>query len=129
MTTTCTYLQQLTQVSDVAHGPLVFSRQLINVIDAADNHYSSKFHFADFCFIFDPAMCENHIELQHTKKGWMTCNFTPFSTVFQSHQDNGRVIMKGKLGMEPHVQLKRFLLPGDTNPGMLGSQPALNPLS
>ena len=24
MTTTCTYLQQLTQVSDVAHGPLVF---------------------------------------------------------------------------------------------------------
>ena len=25
MTTTCTYLQQLTQVSDVAHGPLVFS--------------------------------------------------------------------------------------------------------
>ena len=23
MTTTCTYLQQLTQVSDVAHGPLV----------------------------------------------------------------------------------------------------------
>ena len=25
MTTTCTYLQQLTQVSDVAHGPLVLS--------------------------------------------------------------------------------------------------------
>ena len=24
MTTTCTYLQQLTQVSDVAHGPLVW---------------------------------------------------------------------------------------------------------
>ena len=24
MTTTCTYIQQLTQVSDVAHGPLVF---------------------------------------------------------------------------------------------------------
>ena len=24
MTTTCTYLQQLTQVSDVAHGPLVY---------------------------------------------------------------------------------------------------------
>ena len=27
MTTTCTYLQQLTQVSDVAHGPLVLSYQ------------------------------------------------------------------------------------------------------
>ena len=26
MTTTCTYLQQLTQVSDVAHGPLVLSK-------------------------------------------------------------------------------------------------------
>ena len=25
MTTTCTYLQQLTQVSDVAHGPLVYA--------------------------------------------------------------------------------------------------------
>ena len=27
MTTTCTYLQQLTQVSDVAHGPLVSGNQ------------------------------------------------------------------------------------------------------
>ena len=27
MTTTCTYLQQLTQVSDVAHGPLVFKKE------------------------------------------------------------------------------------------------------
>ena len=30
MTTTCTYLQQLTQVSDVAHGPLVFSSSEMN---------------------------------------------------------------------------------------------------
>ena len=29
MTTTCTYLQQLTQVSDVAHGPLVFCLQCV----------------------------------------------------------------------------------------------------
>ena len=28
MTTTCTYLQQLTQVSDVAHGPLVYFTSL-----------------------------------------------------------------------------------------------------
>ena len=27
--------------------------------------------------------------------GWMTCDFTSFSTVFQSYQANGRVIMKG----------------------------------
>ena len=27
--------------------------------------------------------------------GWMTCDFTSFSTVFQSYQDGGRLIMKG----------------------------------
>ena len=27
--------------------------------------------------------------------GWMTCEFTSFSTVFQSYQDDGRMIMKG----------------------------------
>ena len=27
--------------------------------------------------------------------GWMTCDFTSFSTVFQSYQDDGRLIMKG----------------------------------
>ena len=27
--------------------------------------------------------------------GWMTCEFTFFSTVFKSYQDDGRVIMKG----------------------------------
>ena len=26
--------------------------------------------------------------------GWMVCNFTPFSTVFQSYQEDGWVIMK-----------------------------------
>ena len=30
MTTTCTYLQQLTQVSDVAHGPLVYLVQILS---------------------------------------------------------------------------------------------------
>ena len=27
--------------------------------------------------------------------GWMTCDFTPFSTVFKSYQDDGRRIMEG----------------------------------
>ena len=27
--------------------------------------------------------------------GWMTCNFMSFSTVFQSYQDDGQMIMKG----------------------------------
>ena len=26
--------------------------------------------------------------------GWMTCDFTSFLTVFQSYQDDGRMIMK-----------------------------------
>ena len=26
--------------------------------------------------------------------GWMTCDFTSFTTVFQSYQDDGRLIMK-----------------------------------
>ena len=29
------------------------------------------------------------------KDGWMTYNFTSFSTAFQSYQDDGRMIMKG----------------------------------
>ena len=27
--------------------------------------------------------------------GWMICDFTSFSTVFQSYQDDGRMIMEG----------------------------------
>ena len=27
--------------------------------------------------------------------GWMTCDFTSFSTVFQSYQDDGKLILKG----------------------------------
>ena len=33
--------------------------------------------------------------------GWMTCDFTAFSTVFQSYQDYGRMIMKGCLQWNP----------------------------
>ena len=32
-----------------------------------------------------------------TIDGWVTCDFTSFSTVFQSYQDNGRLIMKGRV--------------------------------
>ena len=46
MTTTCTYLQQLTQVSDVAHGPLVLlSYTLLN---SQDDHLESI--YCIFCF-------------------------------------------------------------------------------
>ena len=33
--------------------------------------------------------------------GQMTCNFISFSTVFQSHQDNERLIIKGCVQLNP----------------------------
>ena len=33
--------------------------------------------------------------------GWMTCDFTSFSTVFQSYQDDGQMIMKGCVQWDP----------------------------
>ena len=33
--------------------------------------------------------------------GWMTCEFTFFSTVFQSYQDVGQMIMKGCVQWNP----------------------------
>ena len=33
--------------------------------------------------------------------GWMTCDFTSFSTVFQSYQDDGSMIMKGCVQWNP----------------------------
>ena len=37
--------------------------------------------------------------------GWMTCDFTDFSTEFQSYQDDGRMIMKGCLQWNPCLRL------------------------
>ena len=47
MTTTCTYLQQLTQVSDVAHGPLVF--QLIRRIFGPNK--DDSYQHSRMCFL------------------------------------------------------------------------------
>ena len=33
--------------------------------------------------------------------GWMICYFTFFSTVFESYQDDGRIIMKGYVQWNP----------------------------
>ena len=57
----------------------------------------------------------NELLLHH---GWMTCNFSSFSIVFQSYQDDEKVIMKG-CGEKPHLWLGRFppqLKPGTTRP-------------
>ena len=40
-------------------------------------------------------LCELKILVSKKDDGWMTCNFTPFSTLFQSYQDDGQMIMKG----------------------------------
>ena len=53
---------------------------------------------------------------------WATYDFTSFSTVFQSYQDDGRVIMKDH-AMEPSLHLKSFV-PLDR----LISSPKLNSL-
>ena len=33
--------------------------------------------------------------------GWMICDFTSFSTLFQSYQDDGRIIIKGCVQWNP----------------------------
>ena len=33
--------------------------------------------------------------------GWMTCDFTSSSTLYQSHQDSGQMIMKGSVHRNP----------------------------
>ena len=53
--------------------------------------------------------------------GWMTCNFTSFLTVFQSHQDDGPVIMKGYMQLDPvyngkDLCLKRSLIQAGLEP-------------
>ena len=35
------------------------------------------------------------------ENGWMTCNFSSFSTVFQSYQDDGQVIIEGCVQLNP----------------------------
>ena len=45
----------------------------------------------DILFFF---ACLN-FESTSSKDGWMICDFTSFSTVFQSYQDDGRMITKG----------------------------------
>ena len=44
--------------------------------------------------------------------GWMCCDFTCFSTVFQSYQNDGRLIMKA-LCNEPRLWMRIFRLEGD----------------
>ena len=45
------------------------------------------------CYLGDH-IAGDHIPMDMTCDGWITCNFMSFSTVFQSYKDDGREIMK-----------------------------------
>ena len=51
------------------------------------------------------AMFASFMKLDHTLSfyidGWMTCDFALFSTVFQSYQDDGQMIMKVCVQLKP----------------------------
>ena len=51
-------------------------------------------------------------------EGWMACDFTSFLSVFQSHQDDERD-NETLCAMQPRLQLRRFRLERDPNPGPL----------
>ena len=48
--------------------------------------------------------------------GWMTCDFTSFSTVFQSYQDDGQMIMKGCVQWNPFM-VEKISPSGGIDPG------------
>ena len=50
--------------------------------------------------------------------GWMTCKLTSFSTVSQSYQDDGRMIIK-VCSVAPCLRLRRCRLERGLNPGPL----------
>ena len=54
----------------------------------------------------------NSLYLKIRYDGLMTCNFTSFSTVFQSCQDKGRVIIKGCVQWDPVYGLDDFATSG-----------------
>ena len=62
----------------------------------------------------------NILRYQGSYTGWMICDFTAFSTVFQSYQYNSRMIMLGWVQLcEPCLQLRRFHPESGVNPGLL----------
>ena len=59
--------------------------------------WKSAISIPDYCLVicFSKTANSDGSNTFGTIAGWMTCDFTSFSTVFQSYQDDGRLIMKG----------------------------------
>ena len=51
-------------------------------------------HFVPDCVVAQLIAFAPSVTLTGRMDGWMNCDFTSFSTVFQSYQDDGRLIMK-----------------------------------
>ena len=71
----------------ISHNPTYFFF-LYYIMSGSDNTLILT------CFLF------TSVSLQYSiikMEGWMTCDFTSCSTVFQSYQDYGRLIMKGSM--------------------------------
>ena len=54
--------------------------------------------------------------------GWMTCDISSFLTVFQSYQDDGRMIMKGYVRWNPVYDWKDPRLRQGSNSGPINEQ-------
>ena len=67
--------------------------EILNLIESVSEEFPS------YSYLCQQAHIYMHIVEMN---GWMTCDFTSFSTVFQSYQDDGWLIMKG------YVQLSLF---------------------
>ena len=59
---------------------------------------------------------------QDAMNGWMTCDYTSLSTVYESYQDDGRVTMKCLVQRQIFAYMDRAL-------DFYISEPALNPLN
>ena len=60
--------------------------------------------------------------------GWIICDFTSFSSVFEPHQDDGWVIIRDCVQWNPVYDLKDPLLKGARTRDHLNSRPELSTL-
>ena len=67
--------------------------------------------------IYCPQCCGYEIVVYDCPEmdGWMTWDFTSFLTVFQSCQDDVRMMMEGCVQMELRLRLRRFHLERGSN--------------